>query len=160
MLVKIAWAIVADGTLFKGAFVVFCETQEGALEKARAALGQEGNAANFTVKAVSQADCLDIGRSEYPADRSKGTNIPHVSAPPEFTSRSRFLFDLAARANVIAEDEESAFRKLGHSLAGKEVFSVKYLRTTVSSSEPYEALSNYERHLIEKQFRSIRVAST
>ena len=160
MLVKVAWAIVADGTLFKGAFAVFSETQEGAVEKARAALGQEGNAATFTVKDMTQTDCLDMGRSEYPADGSKGTKIPHVSTPPEFAARDRFLFDLAARANVIAEDEESAFRKMGHALVGKEVLSVKYLRTTVSSSEPYEALSNYERHLIEKQFRSIRVSST
>ena len=160
MLVRVAWSIVADGTLFKGAFVVISDSPEAAIEKARSALGREGSAASFTVKDVSGADTIDLGRSEYPADGSSGTRIPHVGAQFSFAARETFVFDLAARANVIAEDEGSAFRKLGHALSGKEVGAVKYVRTTVSSAEPHESLSRYERHLLEKQFRSIRVAST
>jgi len=159
MLVKVAWSIVADGTLFKGAFVVIADDEEHAIERCRSALGREGNAANFTVKATAD-NCLELGRSEYPSDNSPSSFIPRVATPSSFLQRDRFVFDVATRANVIAEDEEQAFRKLGLKLSGKDVGSVKYVRTAVTDCEPLDSLSTYERHLLEKQFRGIRVAST
>lgn len=158
-LFRTAWNIVADGTLFKGSFVLLANGDADAIERTKAALGREGNAAAVVVKA-SGDECLDLGRSEYPADGSSGTTVPHVSAPFEFADRQQFAIEVAARANVVAESEDIAFRKLAHALLGKDVGAVKYLRRAVLDSEPYDGLSGYERHLMEKQFRSIRVAST
>ena len=157
-LYRTAWNIVADGTLFKGAFVVLATDDADAILRTKAALGREGNAASVTVKASGEG-AIELGRSEYPSDGA-GESVPHVAAPPEFNSRERFAFELAARANVIAEDEDQAFRKLAHALQGKDAMAVKYLRKAVIDSEPYDNLSSYERHLMEKQFRSVRVAST
>ena len=158
-MVRTAWSIVADGTLFKGAYVLIADNEHEAIEKTKSLLGREGNAATVTIKAIGD-DSIELGRSEYPADDAAKFSVPHVKAPMEFSSRQRFVFDLAARANVIAEDEDAATKKLGHALTGKDVGAVKFMRTAVTSQEPIDDLSSYERHLIEKQFRSVRVAST
>ena len=158
-LFRTAWNIVADGTLFKGAFVLLAVDDTDAIERTRAALGREGSAASIVVKSVG-AEFIELGRSEYPADGASGTKIPHVSMPFDFARSQQFAIEIAARANVIAEDEDSAFRKLAHLMLGKDVGSVKYLRKAVLDSEPYDKLSSFERHLMEKQFRSIRVSST
>lgn len=159
MLHKVNWNIVADGVLFKGSFVVAADDAADAIERARAALGREGGAATFSVKDTA-TDCLDLGRSEYAADRATEAEVPHINQAHHFGTPARFVFDVAARAKVIAETEEDALRKLGHALQGKQPPSVKYMRTKVEDPEPLGNLSTYERHLLEKQFRAVRVAST
>jgi hypothetical protein len=156
---KVVWSIVADGTLFKGAYAILADDESHAIERVRAVLGKEGGAASIYVKDAGQW-AIEMGRREYPADGSKATAIPHISSQLLGAPAERFVFDVAARANVIATDEEDATKKFGHSISGKEVHSVKFLRIKCTDPEPLSEMSSYEKHLLEKQFRSVRVAST
>lgn len=154
---KVAWSIVADGTLFKGAFAVLADDEQHAIERAKSALGREASAANFTLKGAGEY-ALELGRSEYPCTDTP--KMPSVSPSSLGFSSERFVFDVAARANVIAADEDAALKRFGHAISGKTVGSVKFLNTKVTNPEPVDAMSSFEKHLLEKQYRQIRVAST
>lgn len=160
---KVAWSIVADGTLFKGAYVVIADDEVHAIERAKEELGRESSAASFVVKASGER-ALELGRSEYPSDDASSfrpNEVLESRVTTPFLPRERFVFDIAARANVIASDKQDAQKKLGHALAGKDVSSVKFLNVkTCDDPEPLSGMSAYEKMLIEKQYRSVRVAST
>jgi hypothetical protein len=158
-LYRVAWAIVADGTLFKGDYCVIADDEAHAIERTKEAMGQEGNAATFVIKSAAER-VLELKRAEYPSDAKGETPAWIAEAPKPTFSVARFVYDVAARANVIASSEQDAVSKLGHALTGKDVPAVKFMRTKAVDPEPMDALSNYEKHMLEKQFRSVRVSST
>lgn len=158
---KVVWSIVADGTLFKGAYAVLADDETHAIERVREILGREGNAASIYIKDAGTF-AIELGRNEYPAEGEKNRSPKHIAEVQNFPGAApeRFVYDVAARANVIAQSEDDARKKFGQKIVGKDVSSVKFLNLKITDPEPLSEMSSFERHLLEKQYRAVRVAST
>jgi len=150
-LFKTIWNLATDEAVYKGAFAVVGDDAMHAIERSKALLGPEGDAANWRVEDV-ESQCYEIGRNTIPADTSAAKPMPNMGP------RELFVFEVAARANIVAATEEVAFSRFGKVVSKRESDGryCKLLRTAVLDKEEMDHLSGFERHAIEKSFRSVQ----
>ena len=150
-LYKTVWNLATDEALYKGAFMVVGDDAEHAIQRSKDMLGPEGDAAAWRVEGV-EGQCYELGRNTIPSN-------PDPSRPlPSMGKRELFAFELAARANIIADSEETAFKRFGQNVSRRESDGkqCKLLRTVVLERESVDKMSRFEMHEIEKNFHQVR----
>ncbi len=152
MLFLAEWKLATELVVFGGKLVVNADDSDHAIDRTRDFLGKEGQVANISISEVGST-VYEMSRTEKIGNAEYSAAMPRLGG-----SGDLFVFELAARANVVASSEKMAWARFAKcARSGKSDGKYcKLFRGAVLEKEPMTQMSAYEKHLLNTQFQRVQ----